>query len=541
MFPLAALVSSVVLLLGGGVAARADQTGATPVLTLSISGKGWGHGVGMGQWGARGFALRGVGYREILAHYYRGTQLGKAGGTSMRVLLAEGASSVTVTSAGALTVQDAAGGSYDLQAGSYSLGPGLRVQVDPNAPAKALPGPIVLSGKGAPLQVNGRRYRGTLELAADKGKLRAVNIVGLEAYLLGVVPSEMPSTWPAEALKAQAVAARSYALATRKPNGPFDAYADVRSQVYLGIDHEKPETTAAVQATAGEVVLYQGRVAVTYFFSTSGGKTADIAEAWPGSPPVPYLVSVPDPHDSASPHHSWGPVAIGPRKLKNALGLPAVPVDARIKTSPSGRAAQVVFSLATGGETSVPAGKVRTALELRSTWFRIGVLSLRPPAKLPVVFGARARLGGVVRSVSPVTLERRQAGSAWQKVARLALARDGSFALPFKGERTTDFRLVATALKTAPVRVPVAPNLRLRPVSTPGLVEGTVRPAFPGATVGIQRLQGARWVAAGSAVVDDQGSFAATVAELPGTYRARLAPRPGYAAALSQPLIVVLP
>src|SRR5947207_7079919 len=81
-------------------------------------------------------------------------------------------------------------------------------------------------------------------------------MVGLEQYLYGVVPSEMPFMWTPEALKAQAVVARSYALATRR-TGAFDLYPDTRSQVYLGVEHEKSSTSAAVDATAGQVVLYQ--------------------------------------------------------------------------------------------------------------------------------------------------------------------------------------------------------------------------------------------------------------------------------------------
>ena len=120
------------------------------------------------------------------------------------------------------------------------------------------------------------------------GKLRAINMVGLEQYLYGVVPSEMPYTWAPEALKAQAIAARSYALATRR-TGAFDLYPDTRSQVYLGIEHEKPSTNAAVNATAGQVVLYDGQVAKTYFFSSSGGRTASAEDVWGEPVPVPRL------------------------------------------------------------------------------------------------------------------------------------------------------------------------------------------------------------------------------------------------------------
>ena len=151
-----------------------------------------------------------------------------------------------------------------------------------------------------------------------------MNVVALESYLQGVVPGEVPSSWPAEALKAQAVAARSYALANLVKGKPFDLYADVRSQVYGGVASEKPSTSKAVAATAGEVVLYGGKVATTFYFSTSGGKTASAADVFGQS--IPYLVSRPDPWDKASPYHRWGPVLLGARTVQSKLG-----VDARVR------------------------------------------------------------------------------------------------------------------------------------------------------------------------------------------------------------------
>jgi stage II sporulation protein D len=540
MFPLAALLSSFTLLLGGGEPARvqAEPAAEAPVITLAIRGRGWGHGVGLCQWGAYGFALRGSTYGQILAHYYRGTELGKTGATPMRVLLVQGATKLEVASTAPFAVKGANGESHDLAAGAYSFGNGLRLKVDPEDPAKQLTAPLVFSAGAAPLAVNGKRYRGALEVAVESARLRVVNVVGLEAYLLGVVPSEVPSYWPAEALKAQAVAARSYALATRKPGRPFDAYADVRSQVYGGLDAEQAATTAAVQATAGQIVLYEGKVATTYFFSTSGGKTANIADAWPGSQPVPYLVSVPDPYDTASPHHVWGPLAVGATKLKRALGLPRVPVDVRVQAGRSGRVSQVVFALAGGGETAVPAATVRSALGLRSTWFRFDLLALRPPAATPVIFGAKAPLTGFLRGLSSASMERRPLGGAWAKVASVAAGKDGTFTVPVKVQTTADYRLAADKLKGAPVRLVVAPRLKLKLGDAPGALAGTVRPAFPGATVVLQRLDGDRWTRAATALVDDTGSYRTELALPPGTYRARLAPRAGFATGLSQALAV---
>src|SRR5213078_2730297 len=107
-------------------------------------------------------------------------------------------------------------------------------KVDGAATARALPGPLLFQPGTTPLQLK-HVYRGSMQIDVVNGKLRAINFVGLEQYLYGVVPSEMPYTWAPEALKAQAVVARSYALATRR-SGAFDLYPDTRSQVYLGVE-----------------------------------------------------------------------------------------------------------------------------------------------------------------------------------------------------------------------------------------------------------------------------------------------------------------
>ena len=118
-----------------------------------------------------------------------------------------------------------------------------------------------------------------------------INAVGARAYVKGVVPNEMPSSWPLAALEAQAVAARSYALAT-SGGGAFDVYDDTRSQVYGGKDSETRAHQRADEAHPGEVVRYGKQVATTYFFSTSGGSTESVQYGFPGAAPVPYLKSV---------------------------------------------------------------------------------------------------------------------------------------------------------------------------------------------------------------------------------------------------------
>src|SRR5918994_5484603 len=170
MLPLAALLSSFSLLLGGGEPARVQQQPAqAPVISVSIRGHGWGHGVGMSQWGAYGFAQHGSTYAEILAHYYRGTELAKVPGARIRVLLLEGAKSALIGSFSPFVVEDGDGQTYELTAASYRLGPKLELD------GQTLTPPLTLRPQGSPLLVNGAPYRGTVELTVAKGRLRMIN------------------------------------------------------------------------------------------------------------------------------------------------------------------------------------------------------------------------------------------------------------------------------------------------------------------------------------------------------------------------------
>jgi SpoIID/LytB domain protein len=133
-----------------------------------------------------------------------------------------------------------------------------------------------------------------------------VRTIPLERYVRGVVAAEMPAGWPAAALRAQAVASRTYALTAHAGGSRFDVYADTRSQVYRGAAAETARTNAAVAATAGEIVVYGAhpRPAITYFFASSGGATENIENAFPGSAPAPWLRGVADPFDQGS-LHRW--------------------------------------------------------------------------------------------------------------------------------------------------------------------------------------------------------------------------------------------
>jgi stage II sporulation protein D len=420
-----------------------------------VTGRGWGHGVGLSQYGAFGFARQGSGYEEILAHYYQGTELTEAPVKRMRVLLAAGAKTLAVGSKGPFKVRDALGEVHELAAGTQKFGPGLRIRAVDEQKAKQLQGPLVFLAAGTPLELNGRAYRGELRVTVDKARLRAINSLGLEPYLYGVVPSEMPHRWPAEALKAQAVAARSYALATKR-SGEFDVYSDVRSQVYRGIPEEEDQTNEAIDATAGQVLTYEGKVARTYFFSTSGGRTATVTDVWPSSEAFPYLVAVDDPYDSVSPYHRWGPLVFTAKAARAKLKVPGPLRDLRTVITPSGRVGALT-AVGPIGETQVKGGDVRLRLGLRSTWFRVGVLALAKPEG-PVAAGGQLTLNGLARGLSGVSLEQRAPNEAWKPFAKVKAGAGGAFAIAVKPTATnTLYRLAfGTTVRSTPIRVVVS-------------------------------------------------------------------------------------
>jgi SpoIID/LytB domain protein len=263
---------------------------ATPAgaSTLVIEGAGDGHGVGMSQDGALGYAQHGWSYEAILAHYYTGTTIGRA-------------------------------------------------------PAKAIIRVLVHS---------------------------KVVKVPLERYVRGVVSAEMPSNWPLAALEAQAVASRSYALSSHAGGSRFDVYSDTRSQVYESPPTpaaETASTNAAVAATAGQIALYNGKPATTYFYASSGGMTENIEDSFLGAPAEPWLVAVPDAYETTA--SEW----------KRNLTFPAAAARLRGLVKGSFRGVEVLTRgvsprivaaevLGTRGATRVSGPELAARLGLTSTW-----------------------------------------------------------------------------------------------------------------------------------------------------------------------------
>jgi stage II sporulation protein D len=232
------------------------------------------------------------------------------------------------------------------------------------------PSSLRLAGRAENGVTNGR-YRGAIVLHRSDQRVLAVNEVGLERYLYGVVPAEMPSSWPAEALRSQAVAARSYALTSRRPAAQFDVYADTRSQMYRGVAGETTRTTDAVRGTKGVVLTAGGSIARTLFHSSSGGRTAAVEDAF-GGPPVSYLRAVDDPYDTLSPHHDWT-VTLTDEAARQRLAsiLQGTLVDIVVTArTPGGRAATVRVT-GTLGTRDLSGATARSLLGLRSTWFEV--------------------------------------------------------------------------------------------------------------------------------------------------------------------------
>ena len=522
------------LLAAMGLTGPAAAPAAKPAgSTFFVSGHGWGHGVGMPQYGAYGYALHGWDSAAILAHYFPGTDLGAAPLKRVRVLLVAGSKKVVVSSRSAYTVRDGSGKTHKLAAGEQRLGPALKLKLA--ASAKALPGPLVFSPGTSALTVNGHAYRGSLRVTGGKA-VRVVNVVGLEQYLWGVVAREMPDRWPAEALKAQAVVARSYALSHLTGGGDFDLYPDTRSQVYGGVAAESPPARAAVDGTAGQVVLYRGEVADTFFFSSSGGRTANVQDVWPGSRSLPYLVSVPDPYDTLSPYHDWGPMRFSAARLGKRLHARGTLLDVKADTAPSGRVRSLTL-VGSKGSRTISGSTARAALGLRSTWFSIGTLSLTPPSK-PLEYGGETRLVGVARGIARVTLESRPYGGEWKRLASLT-SRNGQVVATLSPKVTTDYRLSSGIARSQVVRLSVAPSVRLTASADRTAVTGLVKPVLPGAPVHVQRLSGGTWKTVSTANVTADGAFEAGVNLTPGSYRARVVAGKGYAPGISPVLTVV--
>jgi len=284
---LALLVATLATLLAcAGPAGATSSAAPASTASLVISGGGYGHGVGMSQEGALGYAEHGFSYTAILAHYYTGTAIG-------------------------------------------------------TAPAHAQVR-VMMGGK--------------------------VRKVALEAYVRGVVSAEVSPSWPLAALEAQAVASRTYALTAHAGGSKFDVYADTRSQVYRGVAAQTPQTDAAVADTVGQIVTYAGYPAITYFFASSGGRTENVENAFPGSEPQPWLRGVVDQYERGD-GHTWKTAlsfASAAAKLRGFVRGSFKGIEV-LKRGYSPRILQA-YVLGSGGRMAISGPELAARLGLLSTW-----------------------------------------------------------------------------------------------------------------------------------------------------------------------------
>ncbi|MEB3265839.1 MAG: SpoIID/LytB domain-containing protein [Cyanobacteriota bacterium] len=223
--------------------------------------------------------------------------------------------------------------------------------------------PQISSPGTAAVGLAARSYRGRLELRPASQALQVINHVGVENYLPGVVASEMPASWPQAALRAQAIAARTYALRQRRPQAAFDLKATTASQVYGGLDAETESTRQAVAATRTLVLTHGGALIEAVFHSSSGGRTENSGELWAGQ--LPYLVSVSD-DDRHSPVHRWQERYDASQLLQafpETGGLTDLEV---LATSSTGRVRQLRIS-GPQGSIELSGAELRRRLRLRST------------------------------------------------------------------------------------------------------------------------------------------------------------------------------
>jgi SpoIID/LytB domain protein len=373
----------------------------TSVTTLGSSvrfyGRGWGHGVGLSQYGARGRAIAGQTAEHILAAYYKGTTLGTISPTkAVRVLVLN---AFPAPSSAPLEIIG--------RKGTWSLSVTPLRAFPPDATLKAWRDTRLVDGvrstvwrlrvfaangtriwKGAVsggtpevrplqsstvLQVASRtstydRYRGSLTLRLAASSVSVVNTLGMDLYLRGVVPVEMPAAWPTQALRAQAIAARSYAAFHLRPSQPWDVYDDTRSQVYRGKKAEQATTNAVIVATPGSVLRYNGALVNAVFHSTGGGATESSEFAFVGSTgtigtKVAYLRGLVDqpaaglPYDASSPYFTWSTSTLSRTQLSSMFAK-----DSRTKVGDltaldlrrrgvSGRLYQVVLIGSSGTKT----------------------------------------------------------------------------------------------------------------------------------------------------------------------------------------------
>lgn len=390
---------------------------ASTAATFTFNGGGWGHGIGLSQYGAKGYADAGWTYDRILKHYFQGTRLVSKKAPTVRVNLdkdkksrsqwqiqagAEATLTVTQYSNRSVNISlretvsgapakywiTTSGGNTRLHRDNGGSPGSVIKTFEGRAYVSATSQTIRLCGSSGPYSHTGVRWRGNLHFIPDTASASfCVNFVSMEDYLKGVVPRESPSSWPLEALKAQAVAARSYAYEDAAANRTM--WCTTMSQVYNGhsrpgYTHEAARTNTAISATAHQLVWYgtESGPVKTYFSSSTGGHTANIEDVW-FSAPKPYYKGVTDKDSAGNSFYTWtaGPFSASEVSTKvrarvgaaNSSPAPHVVTFITLESASTGHARYASIRWSDGKTYKIKGDTLRSVLGLRSTRFTVTV------------------------------------------------------------------------------------------------------------------------------------------------------------------------
>jgi stage II sporulation protein D len=559
----AALLALATTAFCAGAALAPAPASATVDTLVSLVGHGWGHGIGMSQWGAYGYALHGYKYQDIIKHYYTGVAIGTIPNSDIRVLLTKGQGVVRVTSAssyvlliGTAKVTVAAnvtstvtwaGGKYNVTAGSKKWVSSSLVTFDHGQR------PLYLFNPNQNGHVG--HYRGALHLTHYADGFMVVDVLDLQAYVMGILPYEISPAWPIEAQKAQAVAARSYGAVHLTRHGPYDVTCTTTSQVYNGWDGEKPLSDQAVRTTYGVVPLYSKSPIWAYFFDCSGGHTESIENVWQTTP-VPYLKGVLDPYDYYAPRHTWPDNPIrrtvsilaselgaysasdNPSGVKGALNTIVV-----LKRGVSPRVVDADI-LGSKGVTHITGGELRVKLNLRDTWVAFASMSVSPSRadNVVITYGSRAVLAGRLYTALPdgatvslhaFTLNAERVIKVTTKRVTVLLPDNrrtaySSYQVTLAPTRRTDYHFSSGAAESPTTRIGVQPALTIAATKTTPTrgqhitISGKITPRIPGQTVTLQTLAGGTWQNTASVLLSLAGTYSIDWVAAAGVTAARI-------------------
>ncbi|HEX6151791.1 SpoIID/LytB domain-containing protein [Nocardioides sp.] len=373
--------------LSAAPAAAAQRWDVPKSASITIKGHGYGHGRGMSQYGAEGAARQGLGYRQIASFYYPGTSWGRARGRIRVLLTADTTDDLIVRARSGLQIRDEGAGTTDaLPDNGATRWRVIRAKGTFRVSFlrqrwrrwRVLEGRGTFLAGGEPMTLvtptGDRPYRGRLTAVQPPGSsgLVTVNVLPLEAYLRGVVPLEIPALWSRAAVRAQAVAARTYAAYERAHprSAAYDICDTWSCQVYGGAAAEHPNSDAAIAATKRRVLQHGGEPAFTQFGSSSGG--------WTVAGGVTYLPAKADPYDgwSGNPNHDWK-LTVTDRRLESAFpslsNLRRIVVVSRDGNGQWGGRVDRLRLVGSRDRVTVSGDAMRSALGLKSTWvtFRV--------------------------------------------------------------------------------------------------------------------------------------------------------------------------